>query len=123
MQQRLSVILMALFGLAVSTRAPATYNATVVGTVDYIQQYSTSLPPFGPETLVFTLTNQPSVPCSGSNYFIISPATTTDEQTLKNLIALVLTAKTTGAKLTVAYDSAGGYCSQGFAGVYYIGMR
>jgi hypothetical protein len=39
------------------------------------------------------------------------------------MIAMILMAKATGTNIQVAYDhNSGGFCDQGFIGVYYIEM-
>lgn len=116
--KRLSVLLG--FALAVVPMiSKATYNATWTGTVNFITQYSPSLN-YTPETFVFTMSGQPSVSCAGYQYFVISPNLVTDAETRKNMVAIVMLAKATGGQITVAYDKNGGYCDQGFIGVYYV---
>jgi hypothetical protein len=119
MRKILSSGCLLLTGLGFSMHAEATYNATAVGTVGYLQQSSPSVGAT-PETFIFTISPQPSVSCGGFNYFIISPNSVTDAQTRKNMIALLLTAKASGSQVEVAYDSTGGFCDQGMIGVYYI---
>jgi len=111
----------------VTMPAFAGYNATVHGTVNYIQQMSTSLPPNTSETLIFALSGQPALSCgSGFNAFIISPASVTDAQTRKNMIALLMLAKSTGAQIYIGYDSAsapGNSCDQGYPIVYWLEVQ
>ena len=99
--------------------AHATYNATVIGTITTITQFGTALQ-FGPETVVFDLANQPTIACPQGAHFLFSPATITDAQTRKNMLAILLHAKATGSQVEVAYDNTGGYCDQGYPAVYYI---
>lgn len=106
----------------VAIPAHGTYNATVTGTVAYVQQISTTLQ-YTAETTSFALSNQPTVPGAQYQQFVISPATVPDAQTRKNMVAIVLTAKATGAQLQVAYDNTGGYLDQGLVGVYYVVLR
>lgn len=103
--------------------AHATYNATVIGTVEVVQQISGNLPGYTPETVSFTISGQPTVACGSFQQFVISPTTVTDVQTRKNMLAILLTAKATGAPLQVAYDSTGGFCDQGMVAVYYLAIR
>lgn len=119
MKSRVAAFSAALF-LAMSIPASATYNATVVGTISWIGQMNQSLGNPA-ETIVFALTNQPTGLCSsGYNMFVISPASVTDAQSRKNLLAMLLSAKATGSQVQVAYDNTGGYCDQGMPAVYYI---
>jgi len=119
-----SKMVSATLGLVASLSIPAvstaTYNATVIGTVVYVQQDSPSVG-YTPETFTFTVTNQPNLNCgSGFAYFVVSPNSVTDAQTRKNLLTLVLFAKATGGQIEVAYDKNGGFCDQGMIGVYYV---
>jgi hypothetical protein len=102
-----------------SLAARATYNATVIGTVSTFTQFGTALQ-FGPETVIFDLANQPTIPCPQGSHFILSPNSITDAQTRRTMVAILLHAKATGSQVEVAYDNAGGYCDQGHAAVYYI---
>lgn len=119
MRPRLLPVLSVLAGVGLSIPAQATYNATAVGTIGAIQQMSTSLQ-YTAETTSFIISGQPSVSCANFQRFVISPATVTDAQTRKNMIAILLTAKASGAQVTVAYDSSGGDCDQGMIAVYYL---
>jgi|HubBroStandDraft_6_1064221.scaffolds.fasta_scaffold1051838_2 hypothetical protein len=104
----------------------AGYNSTVTGTLNFIQQMSTTMS-YSPETVVFALTNQPTFSCgSGFSYFIISPNSVTDAQTRKNMMGLLMMAKSTGAQVIVGYDKAsvqGGSCDQGYAMVYWLEVQ
>ena len=104
-------------GAGISMPALATYNATVTGTISFVQQDSGIL--FVPETTLFQLTNQPTVACP-LHYFAISPATVPDANTRRNMVATILTAKAIGATVEVAYDSTGAYCDQQMVAVYYF---
>jgi hypothetical protein len=104
---------------AYAVSAWGTDNATTTGTVVTLTQYSTSLNVPG-ETVLFSLSNQPTVACPYTSYFFISPSTVTDQQTRKNFLAILLSAKTTGAQIAVGYDSSGAFCDQGGIGVYLI---
>jgi len=109
-------------GLVLPARAG--YNATVTGTVTFVQQMSTSLTAYSPETVVFALSTQPTLSCgSGFNNFIISPNSVTDAQTRRNLVVLLLMAKSTGGQVVVGYDTGsapGNSCDQGYPIVYWI---
>lgn len=118
-RNRMSIVLIGIAALLPCLPARATYNATAVGTVLQVTQYSTSLA-YSPETISFVISNQPSVSCAQFQYFVISPSTVTDAQTRKNLVALLLEAKATGGTVQVAYDSQGGFCDQGMIGIYYV---
>ncbi len=107
-----------------SVPAQATYNATVIGTIDWVEQVGPNVG-YMQDTIAFRLTNQPSVTCSsGLSGFAISAQTVPDAESRKNMLAMLLTAKATGSQLQVAYDSnANGYCDHGMLGVYYITVR
>lgn len=109
----------AVLGVTFSLAAGAAYNASASGTVTHIQQEAPSLPSSA-ETFVFQISNQPTGLCGPFNFFIISPASVTDAQTRKNLVAMVLMAKAMGSQITVAYDNTGASCDQQFPVVYYI---
>lgn len=118
-KSRLNPWLLPLALMIVPSMCDAVYNATVTGTIVYATQYAPSLG-YTPETFAFVLSNQPTVSCAQYQYFVISPNTVTDAQTRKNFVAMVLMAKATGGQIEVAYDKTGGYCDQGFIGVYYV---
>ena len=104
-------------GVGLVMPALATYNATITGTISWVQQDSGVL--MSPETTIFQLSNQPTVACP-LHYFGISPATVPDANTRRNMVAAILTAKATGATVEVAYDSTGAYCDQQMVAVYYF---
>ena len=118
---KITIVIFGLTALLVHIPATATYNATVIGTISTLQQMGTNVG-YTAETTTFSLTNQPSTLCSaGYRQFSISPATITDAQTRRNMIAMLLLAKASGASIQVAYDmNNNGYCDQGMPGVYYI---
>ena len=96
-------------------------QATFTSSVD-------SITPLGsgalPETIAITFAGQPTVSCSGYQEFVISPGTVPDAQTRKNMYALLLTAKATGASVTVSYEgTANTFCESGRAGIYYLTLR
>jgi hypothetical protein len=109
----------ALLAFALTLPARATYNGTVTGTVTFVQQMSTSLW-FTAETTAFGLSNQPSINCGGYQQFIITPNSVTDAQTRRNMVAILLAAKATGAQVSIGYDSTGAFCDQGMAAVYFV---
>jgi hypothetical protein len=79
---------------------------------------------YTPETTAFTISPMPTaVPGASYQYFAISPATVPDQQTRKNMIAMLMMAKATGAQVTIAYDNTGGFLDQGMIGVYYVTVR
>jgi hypothetical protein len=122
MKKSLALLAMAAL-LLIGTPSHATYNSTVTGTVAYVQQIGPSIGT-PTETLAFALTNQPSIDCSGFQAFTISPTTVPDAQTRKNMLAMLLTAKASGAAVVVGYDSnAGGFCEAGRAGVYWLSVQ
>jgi hypothetical protein len=95
------------------------YGFTLMGTVHIVQQNST-LQAGSPETILFSVDGQPT-PLHCGNYFVISPNSITDAQTRKNLVALLMMAKSTGNQIEVAYDSQSGTpCDQGMTPVYFI---
>jgi len=103
--------------------AHATYNATVTSEVEFIQQMSSSLPGSTPESVSFKLIGQPTVTCGPFQQFIISPTSVPDAQTRKNMLAILIAAKATGAQVQVAYDNTGGFCDQQMVAVYYLVLR
>ena len=113
-------ILYVLVGSGVAICAHAT-TADAVGTVGYLQQDTTN-DGSSTETFQFTLSPQPTVSCGPFNRFLVSPQSIPDAQTRKNLLALLLTAKTAGLTLQVRYDPDGGHCDQGMIAVFYIVM-
>jgi len=100
----------------------ATYNATVIGTLSFVQQMGPNVG-YTAETISFQLSNQPSVACGSFQNFVISPTSVPDAQTRKNMLAILITAKASDAQVQVAYDSTGGYCDQGMPAVYYLVLR
>jgi len=102
-----------------SLSAYATYNATVIGTITTLTQFGTALQ-FSPETVMFDLSNQPTIACPSGSHFVLSPTTIADAQTRKNMLAMLLHAKATGNQVAIAYDNTGSYCDQGYPAVYYI---
>ena len=117
MRKMILLLLTVLAAVGLWAPALATYNATVSGTINIVQQDAGVLNT--PETTIFQLSTQPTVACP-LHYFAISPATVPDAQTRKDLVAAILTAKASGATLEVGYDSTGAYCDQGMVGVYWI---
>lgn len=109
-----------LVGLSVSMSAGATYNANASGTIVSVYQPSSSFYP--PESFIFTITNQPTptTSCGGYNRFIIDSTTTTDAETRRNMVAVLLAAKFSGTFVTISYDSTGGGCYQGEMVVYAV---
>ena len=111
----------AAFALA-AVPAGAGYNATATGTVNFIQQMSPSMGTA--ESFIFAISGQPALTCgSGFHYFIVSPNSITDPQTRKNMLAILMLAKGTGASIVVGYDSAtapGNSCDQGYPVVYWL---
>jgi hypothetical protein len=61
-----------------------------------------------------------ATPCGAFNRFLVSPQSVPDPQTRKNLLALLLAAKTAGLTLQVRYDPDGGHCDQGMISVFFI---
>ena len=120
---RKGIALGALLAGMISTSAFATYNATAVGTVKFITQMGPGLQ-YAPETFVFQISNQPATTCSsGYSQFLVSPASVPDAATRRNMLAILMTAKATGAEVQVAYDNANGYCDQGSPAVYYLSLK
>jgi hypothetical protein len=121
---RKEIIFRLLVAVATASSLPASavYNATVTGNVSWVQQDGPNLG-YAAESIVFALDNQPATSCGYFQMFSISPNYIADAQTRKNMLAMLMTAKATGSPVTVAYDSAGGYCDQGMPAVYYIVVR
>jgi hypothetical protein len=116
------IALGALLAGAISVSAFATYNATAAGTVNFITQMGPGLQ-YSAETFVFQISNQPATTCSsGYSQFLISPGSIPDAQTRRNMLAVLMQAKASGARVQVAYDNTNGYCDQGSPAVYYISL-
>ena len=105
------------------TPASADYNSTVQGTLTWVEQIGGQSPGMiaglAAGSIRFKLDNQPTVNCNGWNAFVIPP-TGIDESTRKNMLAMLLAAKASGASVVVAYDSTGNGCSNGDAVIYYL---
>jgi hypothetical protein len=116
------VVALAAALVAVTVPAIAVYNENITGHVVYVSQ-STPGAGYVAETVRFKLDNMPVSPCitGGFMEFAISPSSVSDAQSRKNFLTMLLTAKATGATVTVAYDKfPGGFCDQGSYGIYYI---
>jgi len=108
--------------MAVISPANAVYNENITGHVQYITQMTPGAG-YVTETYRFRLDNMPASPCVPGGFleFAVSPSSVPDAQTRKNFLAFLLSAKTSGANVTVAYDKIpGGFCDQGAYGIYYI---
>jgi hypothetical protein len=98
--------------------AAAVWNAETTGTVVWVGMYAPDAA--AAQTVLFRLSNQPTTGCAANDAFSVSPATITDAQTLKNMVALVMAAKASGAPIMVAHDS-GSVCEpSGRPRVYFV---
>lgn len=105
--------------LAISISASAAITS-IAGTVSWVGQFSPTAG-FAAESITFALTNQPTGLCSsGYNMFMISPASVPDAQSRKNMLAILLTAKASGAQVQVGYDNASGFCDQNVPAITYV---
>jgi hypothetical protein len=78
-----------------------------------------------PEVVVFQITNQPtSTGCPApAHFFSFSPASVTDANSRRNLLATLFTARAAGLTISVAYDNAGAYCDVvGYAAPFEISL-
>ena len=122
MHHRKLLVLLAAALIVATTPASAVYNDNITGHVVFVMQ-TTPGAGYVAETIQFKLDNMPAVTCipGGFSQFGYSPSSVPDAQTRKNFLSLLLTAKASGATVTVAYDhNAGGFCDQGVYGIYYI---
>jgi hypothetical protein len=121
MQHGIVRIVATLIGLGVTLVASAGYNTIATGTVTIIQQ-TTAAQGGTAGTFRFQISTQPTVAqCGGlGGWFSVSPNTIPDAQTRSNLLALLLTAYTSGTQVGIGYDSTGGFCDQIAIGVYFI---
>ncbi len=101
-----------------ATPAGAAWNAERIGTIAWVGMYAPDAA--AAPTVIFGLSNQPTTGCAANDAFSLSPASITDAQTLKNMVALVMAAKASGASVKVAYDSGSACDSTGRPRVYYI---
>jgi hypothetical protein len=85
------------------TTAWATWNAETTGSVEWVGMYAPDAA--GAQAVLFRLSNQPTTGCAANDAFSLSPASISDPQTLKNMVALVLAAKASGQPILVAHDS------------------
>src|SRR6185369_6764144 len=95
----------------------------IAGTADSTLTYVSQMGATGnAETVVFALASGPAINCAGYQEFVISPGTVPDAQSRKNMFALLLTAKATGAAIRISFSNAdgSGFCESGRAGVYWI---
>jgi hypothetical protein len=98
--------------------AAAVWNTETIGTVVWVGMYAPDVTVA--QTVIFRLSNQPTTGCAANDAFSLSPATITDAQTLKNMVALVMAAKASGAPIMVAHDS-GSVCEpSGRPRVYFV---
>ncbi len=111
-----SVFLIVVLGMVMSVPAEAALS-WATGTVSSVGVY----PPgtLAAETL-FALSPQPSASCPHPANFALSTSTTTDTRLLNNMLAVLLSAKASGATVQVMYDPAGGCDPTGYIAAYAI---
>jgi hypothetical protein len=101
-----------------ATPAGAVWNAETTGTVAWVGMYAPDAA--AAQTVLFRLSNQPTTGCAANDAFALSPASITDAQTLKNMVALVMAAKASGAPIMVAHDSGSACDTTGRPRVYFV---
>ena len=116
--------LVALGTLGLSVAAHAT-SRTIVGTITGME---VSTPKFtAANTVLFQLSNPPTATgctLATNGWFAFSPTTVTDQDTRKNLVATLLTARVSGLNVLVLYDDAGANCDPfGYPAPYLIIMQ
>jgi len=80
------------------------------------------------ETVTFTMSFLPQTtgctnPNTANQTFVFSPTDIPDAQTRKDMLALLMAARSSGIPLTVDWDNAGAHCdANGFPIPMYIGM-
>lgn len=123
MKHGCTVFIATMISVGFSLSAGAVYNATVDGTVTYVSQMGPGSG-FSDGTVAFALSSQPANACQANGFrqFVISPVSVADADTRRNMIALVLTAKASGAQLRVAYDQNGGWCDQNSLAVHWLSV-
>lgn len=104
--------------LVCATPAGAVWNAETTGTVEWVGMYAPDA--LAAQTVIFRLSNQPTTTCAANDAFAMSPTTITDAQTLKNMVALVMAAKASGAPIKVAHDSGSACDPSGRPRVYFV---
>lgn len=89
---------------------------TVDGTVTSVSQ---PVGTFSANTIAFSITNQPPNSCQVGGYlsFAISPTSVPELEMRKNMLAILMMAKATGAEVRIGYDNAGARCDQGMLAV------
>lgn len=108
------------FGLC-ATHTWAAWNAETTGSVEWVGMYSPDAAAV--QTVLFRLSNQPTTGCAANDAFALSPATITDAETLKRMVALVLAAKASGQPILVAHDSGAACEPTGRPRVYFLQWR
>jgi hypothetical protein len=108
-----SFMALATIGLHVSASAAI---VTITGTIVGLGVQSTEQAPPEVVDIVLNVT-PPTTGCPGGTAgFEFSPASVTDAQTRKNMLAVLLAAKVSGIAVKIVYDNAGAFCSvNGFA--------
>jgi len=90
----------------------------IVGTVVVVGPYGDQA-----GTFIFSLSNQPTTGCSNNSYFEVSPTTVTDAESRRNIFATLLSAKLTGTRVDVVYDT-GSFCdTMGFPAIYSVALQ
>jgi hypothetical protein len=126
MRHHLRAALVILAMLAVQSTANATI-AVVTGTIVQLSINSNINTP-ATEIVIFNLTTQPAAAATGcsapASFFAFSASSVTDAATRRDMLAVLLAAKTAGVSVLVSYDNAGAYCDvTGYPAVYAIQMQ
>jgi hypothetical protein len=106
--------------LAVSLQSAAFASGiSVTGTIQSLVISSPNAPssdggtPPSAETVSFSISPAPTTSSgckNGTSLFVFSPNSITDANTRRDMFEILLSARATGASVTVAYDISGNYC-------------
>ena len=67
---------------------------------------------------MFSVSTQPTSGCTSPSYFSVSAATVPDSESRNRMYSMLLLAMSTGRTVNVGYDNTGGFCDNGYLGVY-----
>lgn len=109
-------LLALLLSAAGSMPAWAGWTSSVTGRVAEVRLFTPDI--VAAQTVWFSLANMPTTGCPNNGSFAFSPANVTDPQTLKNFVALLMSAQATGASVTVGYDSGASCDPSGYPRIY-----
>jgi hypothetical protein len=104
-------------GAASAVPAWAAWTSSITGRVTEVRLFTPDAG-IAAQTVWFSLANMPTTACPNNGSFAFSPANVTDPQTLKNFLALLMSAQATGASVTVGYDSGSSCDPSGYPRIY-----